>query len=229
METSQDSPWNTINPVPKLDLTAISVILWNLFPVIGVILWGWDPANVFIFYALETIVVGGFNVLKLMVVYKYGLPPKPDETGVNGLGIIPFFIAHYFFFVFVQLTIFFSASDTYLNPIKLTQYIADHLGVISFNSALGAFVTNCVIEFVSNFLGTGKYKNRTMAEQMYEPYPRIFVQQFVVILGSFFYMMTGTGYAVMIIFVGIKIYVDLILKDFDLISVKQALEKGKSV
>ena len=72
---------------------------------------------------------------------------------------------------------------------------------------------NC---FANDFILTGKYTKRTMGEQMFEPYPRIIVQQFVVILGGFVFTVTGSGYPVLVIFVAIKIYLDLLLKDFDI-------------
>ena len=47
-------------------------------------------------------------------------------------------------------------------------------------------------------------------------YPRIFVQQFVVIIGSFLFTMSGSGWAVLIVLVLVKTYFDLVLKDVSL-------------
>ncbi len=209
----------TLPPNPlkiKLDRNSVPVIVWNLFPVFGVLAFGWKPESVFICYALETIILGVFNVFKLLAVYKYGLPPKPDETGVSGLFIIPFFIVHYYFFVFVQLTMFFSGRAGTGGMFGWVKEMPHYLNVDSFNASLGVFVLTNTLSFFHDFLMTGKHTTRTMGEQMFEPYPRIFVQQFVVILGGFFFSVTGNAYPVLIVFVAIKMYADLLLKDFDL-------------
>jgi hypothetical protein len=63
-----------------------------------------------------------------------------------------------------------------------------------------------------------------MSEQMFEPYSRIIVQQFVVILGSMIFHLTGSGWPVLIIFIFIKTYLDLLLKGMDLIAWAKAQE-----
>lgn len=190
---------------------------------------GWRPETVFICYALETVVIGLFNVFKLIAVFIFGLPPKPDETGINGLGIIPFFIIHYYFFVFVQLSIFFSGSGVFFNPDLLVRHITNYLGQQSFNASLLMFIASNMLLFISDFLLSGKHLRRTMTEQMFEPYPRIFVQQFVVILGGFIFAVTGNAFPVLIVFVIIKTYADLLFKDFDITAwAKEITAKGKA-
>jgi hypothetical protein len=216
----------SINPVPKLNLASLSVVLWNLTPLVGVFLLGWKPISVFVFYALETIVIGAFNVLRLIAVYYYGKPPGPDESGVTGLGIIPFFIVHYSFFVFVQLSIFFSTAGLgsfSINNILGNPGSAPNLPFSNF--VLLAFVINNTYLFVNDFILTGAYTQRTMGQQMFEPYPRIFVQQFVVILGTFLYVISGSGMALLVIFMLVKTYFDLVLKDFNISALSAAAEK----
>lgn len=212
--------------LPKLNKASIPVILWNLFPVFGVVFLSWDPASVFICYALETIIVGAFNVLKMLAVYKYGLPPKANETGLNGLGTIPFFIVHYYFFVFVQLTMFFSGRFDTLGPRALIEQIQGYFWQSSFSTALGVFIINNMLQFINDLFVTDKYTKRTMSEQMFEPYPRIIIQQVVVIFGGFIYSITGFTWPVLIVFVAVKIYVDLLVVNLD---IRQLLEKLKKI
>jgi hypothetical protein len=216
-------------PIPKLNRGSIPVILWNLTPILGVVFLHWKPETVFICYALETIVVGIFNVFRLTAVYHYGLPPGPDESGINGLAIIPFFLFHYFFFVFVQLSLFFPLSGSAGHgPLGAVNYIMDFATDKSTNIALAAYVVNCGFAFVNDFILTGAYTKKTMMEQMFEPYPRIIVQQFVVILGSMVFHLTGNGWPVLILFIAIKTYLDLLLNGMDIIAwVKLQAEKEK--
>lgn len=202
--------------LPKINWnrTSVIIILWNLVPFLGVLFLGWKPVSVFICYALETIVVGIFNVLKLLIIYFKGRQIKKDgETGVSGLGIVPFFVFHYYFFVFVQLSIFFPITgiggDSF--PLHAVKAIYEFALLRSSIIALAAFVANNLFVLVNDFWIPRVFEQRSMAEQMFEPYPRIFVQQFVVILGSFFWSVFGLGLPVLIIFVFIKTFTDLIL------------------
>ncbi len=222
---------------PKIDRGSVPIIFWNLLPFAGVAFLKWEPVSIFIFYALETIIVGLFNVLKLLVVYKYGMPTKPGEEGVSGLGIIPFFIVHYYFFVFIQLSVFFPTTKLYhtgSGPTTLIGTLWHFINNSSTGVALPSFILSCAMLFFTDFLGKGLYKTRSMGEQMFEPYPRIFVQQFVVIVGSFLYAVTGAGVSVLFVFVAFKLYFDLLLKDLSIESLvnlqkmKEEEEKQKA-
>lgn len=201
-----------INPfVPKFDRSSVSIILWNLTPVLGVLFFNWEPMSVFVCYALETIIVGAFNVLRLIAVYRFGLPQAADETGVSGLAIIPFFLVHYYFFVFIQLSFFLPAMGAPgFGPISAAQYIFKLAFSKSYLFAFGLFMVNNVFIYIFDFIGSGIYRQRTMAQQMFEPYTRIFVQQFVVILGSMVFTLSGSGMFVLILLVIIKTWADLL-------------------
>lgn len=197
--------------VPVLNKGSVPVILWNLTPLIGYLFYGWQPVVVFMCYALETVMLGFFNVLKLLVVYKYGLPKAADEQGISGLGIIPFFLAHYYFFVFVQLSIFLAVAGME-NKYGFNVFgaIWDFLQKPDAQVALALFTTSASYSFITDFIAPGVYKERTMVRQMFEPYGRIFVQQFVVISGSMLYMLFGGGWF-LLVFVSIKTWFDLLL------------------
>lgn len=199
----------------KLDKHDIPVILWNLFPVAGVLFAGWKPESVFTCYALETIVVGVFNVFKMIAVYHSRVVPKEGEkpTGWTWI-LIPFFMVHYFVFADIQLSIFFSINTN--QDQDLFQTITALLHERSYNIALGAFVLNNAYSFINDFILTGKYAQQTMNEQMVEPYPRIIVQVVVVMFGGFILSLTGNPYPVLFIFVGFKMYLDLLLRYYPL-------------
>ncbi len=187
-------------PSPKLDKASIPIILWNLFPVMGVVFLGWEPESVFVCYALETIIVGLFNVFRMLVIHYYGTRDIKLHDPA-GLWLIPFFLVHFYGFVLIQLVIFFDND--------LFQTLGSIINKRSYLTALGAFLLNNTVDFTRGFILNGIYNKRTMRQQMFEPYPRVFVQQFVVLFGGFLFNITGNGYPVLIVFVGIKIYVDL--------------------
>ena len=217
--------------VPVLNSSSIALIIWNIIPFAGVIFFHWQPVTIFVSYALETVVIGVFNVIKLIIVYRAGLPPASDESGVRGPGIIPFFIFHYYFFVFVQLSLFFGtaniARDSF-NPLSVFKSVFTFAG--SGNAGiilLATYVANCSYQLIVDFIRPRIYERKTMMQQMFEPYGRIFIQQFVVILGSFVYMLIG-GIPFLVIFTTVKIWFDLLFNGRDLISwAKENAEKLK--
>ncbi len=217
-----------INPlVPELSRASIPVLFWNLTPFAGYLFFGWQPITVFMCYALETIMLGLFNVVKLLVVYKYGLPQAADETGVSGLGIIPFFLFHYYFFVFVQLSLFVGvAGDDSHSPFGVVGMVTNFLQQRNAQIALAVFTASTAYSFVADFILGGQYRQRTMMRQMFEPYGRIFVQQFVVIMGSMLYALFG-GVLFLTVFVAVKTWFDLLLSGRSLID--WATEKQKEL
>ena len=187
-------------PRPKLDKASIPIILWNLFPAMGVVFWGWKPESVFVCYALETIIVGLFTVIRMLVIHYYGTRDiKLNDPA--GLWLIPFFLVHFYGFVFIQLEIFFQDG--------LFETLGRFLKERAYLMALAAFLLKNTLDFTRGFILKGIYNKRTMRQQMFEPYPRVILQQFVVMFGGFIFDITGNGYPVLIVFVGIKMYVDL--------------------
>ena len=71
----------------KLQIGDIFLILVNLLPLAGVLYYDWDPKQVFLIYCVETLIIGAFNVIKMLVVLIHK-PRQPWDTGhqkVNSL------------------------------------------------------------------------------------------------------------------------------------------------
>jgi hypothetical protein len=200
-------------PVPKLGMHSIPIIFWNLFPVIGVLFLGWKPESAFICYALETIVVGVFNIFRMLAINYYNTGGTAKKTGRMCLAMICFFIVHYYFIVFIQLFIFFKDSFLYDGLFSALSSIIQEKSYII---ALAVFVLVNVLSFANGFIGKGIYAKQSMGRQMFEPYRRFIIQQPVVMFGSFLFALTGNGYPVLIIFVVIKLVLDLFTTDFEI-------------
>lgn len=202
--------------IPKS--TYFFFLLANIVPLLGVFFLGWNPLSIFIVYALETIVAGLFNILKLYFVIKYTTVKDPTATGVSGWGVIPFFIFHYYFFVAVQLIIFFSFTGV-LSKTDLfgkSESLWESLFKGEALYALGSFILGYSYSFLNDFFVPGEYRKITETKQFFEPYKRIFVQQFVVILGCFVFVITEMAdlkwqYAFVILFVLIKSVFDYVI------------------
>lgn len=191
----------------------------NLVPLYFVWFEGWDASKMFLVYCLETVLIGIFNVFKMAAVTLF-IKPRDEwemngtKTKLSGLFFILFFIVHYGLFVLVQTSFFFGLSglfhgNTYVDTIKNIPVILGHEGQLM----LLVFVAYYMLQTVSGFFANGEYKTIAMGKLMFQPYGRIFIQQFVVIIGSIF-LGFGAGKIFMLIFVCIKIYFEVFI-NFD--------------
>jgi Family of unknown function (DUF6498) len=198
----------------NLTLSEYLLIIVNCIPLYGVWFEGWNASEVFLVYCLETVIIGIINVLKMACVTIFVRQKDVWENVGNssmqsGWFFIFFFIIHYGFFVFVQTQIFFNVSGLIpdgsflMNYSKIPELLGDNGKLM-----LLIFIAYYTMQNVFDFFLSGNYKTISMGRLMFEPYMRIFVQQFVVILGSMF-LTFGAGKVFILVFVIAKIFFEL--------------------
>ena len=77
----------------KLSKTSISVLALvaaNIAPLIGVLFFGWDAAVIVLLYWTENVVIGFYNILKMVLVKL-----EPSAPRFGKLLAIPFFCIHF--------------------------------------------------------------------------------------------------------------------------------------
>lgn len=215
----------------KFTKSDIIPILVNLIPLFGVWFWGWNAAQVFLVYSLETIIIGVVNIVKMAIVTIFVKPKDVWENQgsrnlVSGWFFILFFILHYGFFVFVQTQIFFAVSGVIKSgsAFSFSQYAAipEALGPDG-RLLILIFIGYHILQAYLNFIRTGAYKKISMGRLMFQPYIRIFIQQFIVIFGSLFLSM-GAGKIFIVVVVLVNIFFELFV-NFD--QIMQRVEKMK--
>lgn len=211
-----------------------SLIIANLIPVIGVWFLNWSAKEVFLVYCLETIIIGGFTLLKLLIA---GLIRKSDvfNTSTNPPNkqsfwfFMLFFLVHYGMFVAIQMGMFFAVSgfgDD--NGITFWNFFTKWPSLLT-NEAyimLGVFIVSYGFRMTTDFILTGDYKTTSLGLLMFQPYGRIFIQQLTVIVGSIF-LSFGAGKIFILIFALIKIFFEVYI-NFDLLLKKAAKGELKS-
>jgi hypothetical protein len=219
----------------KLSAGEWLLILVNLIPLYCVWFEGWSASEIFLVYCLETVIIGIINVLKMAFVTIFVKKSDEWQSGSrssrqSGWFFIFFFIVHYGFFVFVQTQIFFSVSNLIPNGSFLVNYakIPELLGDNG-KLMLLIFVAYYTLQHFFDFFASGTFKTISMGRLMFEPYVRIFVQQFVVILGSIF-LSFAAGKIFMLVFVAIKIYFELFINFNRILAIaeKRQLQKNES-
>ena len=196
------------------------LIAANLVPVFGAIFFNWDPKEIFLVYCLETIIIGILNLVKMGIVtvvrktdlwYNQG-----STTKQSGLFFMLFFLMHYGLFVAVQMGIFLGASDIGEGTnITIFNFFYKWPQLITKDSLimLATFAIGYGFKMIYDFLRSGEYKTIPLMIVMFQPYGRIFIQQFTVIAGSML-LSFGAGKIFIIVFAGVKIFFE-ILVNFD--------------
>jgi hypothetical protein len=159
----------------------------NLLLLIAFVIIGKVSALAVLYgYFLETIIIGIFNVFKMVQCFKHD-----RERNKSIVFLVPFFIFHYGFFIAVQSIFLFvivsmSGDQNITEPFHLmTNYkmVFQTEGILEIVFILGM---SQILKYIFDFIQPQKYLAFSASEIMMKPYARIFIQQFVVILGSFF-------------------------------------------
>ena len=89
--------------------TVLILLLVNILPIYGVVVFGWDAFSIVLLYWAENIIIGFYNIFKIVF--------AKVERPILHLGkvfLIPFFLVHYGGFVAVHgifIFLLFGKSD----------------------------------------------------------------------------------------------------------------------
>jgi hypothetical protein len=209
----------------------------NLVPIWGVWFANWNAREVFMVYCLESVIIGFYTLVKLGIASLVIRKDVWNETGgtttkMPGLFFMIFFLVHYGFFIAIQLSIFletsgaekaYGISNAWDFLVHYQRYLSDYSKWL-----LLGFVISYGFFLLKDYLLSGAFRITPMGAIMFEPYGRIFVQQFTVIAGSLF-LGLGAGHVFITIFAAIKIFFDVWVNYPGIIASmvkKQELAKG---
>ncbi|MFP4460142.1 MAG: DUF6498-containing protein [Candidatus Zixiibacteriota bacterium] len=184
--------------------STISLLVFNAIPLFGVLFWKWDVGLVMGLYWFENVVIGFFNVLRILWAGYFG-----KENFLASLSLVPFFVLHYGSFTFIHGFFIwhlfiresgFGGSEG-LGPMAL---ITPGLAL----TMMISFISHG-ISFAVNFVGRREYENIELQKLMTAPYKRIIILQITVILGAYVLLATNSPVQVISILVILKIAFDL--------------------
>lgn len=202
-------------------------LLWvlasNLIPVIGVALYGWAALPLMVFYWIENVVIGGFNILKILV---SGFT-KSRALAVAAVFLSAFFVFHYGLFTFVHgIFVFamFSMSDVVhagLDPNAAPDDVLTNVAaLVNADSDLYWSVVALVAVqagwFVFHWLLFGHWRTASPITQMYEPYGRIFVLHMTIIVATLPVIILGEPMFAVLVLAVLKSVMELGLSGFNL-------------
>lgn len=200
---------------------------------------GWSASEVFMVYCLESVIIGLFVILKLWIIT---LVRKKDDWNstpenkapMSGYFFMFFFLVHYGFFIAIQLSIFLevSGAEEKYGISNAWDFVVHFRRYLSGNSEwlLAGLILSYTFITLKDFVLNGAFRTVPMNTVMFEPYGRIFIQQFTVILGSLFIGL-GSGKVFITIFAMAKILFELIVDFKGVISTigkKESLASGST-
>lgn len=179
------------------------LIISNLVPVAGVLAMGWSTVSVVLFYWIENIVIGFYNILKMIKAEKPVL--ATDKVTINSkpfigkpsIFVVLFFVVHFGIFTFVHgvfIYLFFVKS--------FLDFVAIFYGFFFLMISHGA-------SYINNYLAEGEYKKVSRIEVMFMPYKRIVVLQFVIIFGGMAIQFLSLDIGALIILIVLKTVIDV--------------------
>ena len=180
-------------------LSAIFLVAANLVPVVGVLLFDWNVADLMVLFWAENVVIGVYALLKMAAISRLGVI-------VEG----PLFLGHYGAFMTIHFMLvyymFVRRNGAGPEPLASTALAALFVPLWP---ALLAMVVSHGVSFFYNFLGRREYVGRTMGQQMAEPYQRMVLMHFTIIIGAWPVLLMGQPLPALLVLVLLKIVMDL--------------------
>jgi hypothetical protein len=187
-------------PVTLASPSTLALIIANLVPLAGTVLAGWSLSDVMVLYWAESAVIGVFNVLRIIRIGRW-----------KAAFAAPFFLVHFGGFMAVHFLFIWSIfvqgmGGESASPGDLQAVGGLFLGLWP---ALLALFLSHGYSFFRNFIAGQEYRNKTVNEQMTEPYGRIVFMHLVLILGGGLTMVLGEPTPVLLGVIILKIVFDI--------------------
>jgi hypothetical protein len=194
----------------------------NMLPLLGVLFAGWDVTAILLLYWIENIVIGLFNVVKMLSVRL-----EDGERSTSRFFTAGFFILHYGGFTAVHGIILFhllglSDGESPLfppqewgTPLQAVHAIADNARRLweampgAWAWGIAALVLSHGVSLVLNYFMGGERQLSSLKRLMNEPYNRVIVLHVVLIAGGMLIDRLGSPVYLLVALVLVKIRMDI--------------------
>jgi uncharacterized protein DUF6498 len=199
-EASRRSPADEAAPPPVDSPSVVALIAANVVPLIGVLFFGWDLANLLILYWAESAVIGFYTALKIAIVGR-----------IAAVAAVPFFVGHFGGFMVMHFLLIYSffvrgiaASGPDLPVPAALQRVFAPLSL-----SLATLFVSHGVSFFSNFIRQREYERTRVSALMTAPYNRIVLMQLTLIFGGWVVILTRNATAALALLVLAKTAADV--------------------
>lgn len=183
----------------------IVLLVANAIPIVGVLFLGWTVFPLVLLYWLENVVVGAFNVAKMLTAH-----PGQPAYWVGKVFIVPFFIVHFGMFTFIHgvlLVALLGPKNTH--PFDLLDTVIPAIRDNKLGWAVLSLVVSHGLSFFWNYIQNGEYQRATLNTLMGQPYVRVMVLHFTVLFGGWIVMTLGSPVPALVLLIVLKTAADL--------------------
>jgi hypothetical protein len=170
----------------------------NAIPVVGVLAFGWSALALMVFYWIENVLIGAFNVAKILIA-GFG---KRAPMNYLSLVLAPFFVFHYGLFCFVHGVFIFAIfkmadliagrgepdADSFDLLARVVQMLEQDTDL---KWAAVALLAVMALRFGVLWLGRGAWRDAEPLSQMFEPYGRVIVLHLTIFLATIPVLLLG--------------------------------------
>jgi len=201
---------------------ALMLVLVNAVPLVAIFVFRWDAADLVLLYWTENLIVGAFNVLRMLVA-----DPSDGSGPASKLFMIPFFIIHFGIFctvhgMFLMFLLEIGAGsagpqfDAFGSGglLGMPGALVRALWTDASRGAtwvLAGLAVSHGVSFVQYSLLGGERTSATVSQLMMRPYQRIVVMHITIMAGVAVTLFLDSPPSLLAILVLVKLIVDLVL------------------
>jgi len=182
----------------------VALVIANAVPILGVLFLGWTVFPLVLLYWLENVVVGGFNVAKLLIAQ-----PREPAYWLGKFFLIPFFLVHFGGFTYIHgvlVVALFGPKGT--QPFDLLTAVPAAIRANQLGWGVLSLVISHGLSFYSNYIKSGEYQRASLNALMAQPYGRVIVLHLTVLFGGWVVMLLGSPVFALVLLVVLKTAAD---------------------
>lgn len=180
----------------------IVLVLANLVPVAGVLMFDWHVLDIVMLYWTENVVIGLINILRMAIC-------RGPRRWFPAL----FFAAHYGLFCFGHLSALLALFGDQGSTTPAQDYFFAEPLAAAWKSPLwvgiAAITASHLYSFFTNFIAAGEYRRTTPMALMQRPYGRIVVLHVAILVGGVLVQLLGSPVLMLVVLIAIKVAMDL--------------------
>lgn len=196
-----------VKPEEFLIPTVLLLIAANLAPLYGVFFLEWEVFPILVLFWVENIIVGLFNVLRMLAV-----SPKTLSMWLAKIFMVPFFCVHYGMFTAAHGIFIFGIFGGYFEREAGFPDITDlyqALAGLSLGWAILALFLSHAASFVLNYILKREYLHASLSLLMGRPYARVVLLHLTIIFGAFLVAALGSPIAALLVLILLKTFIDI--------------------
>ncbi len=187
--------------------SASALVVANVIPLAGVVVFGWDVFVVVFLFWLENVVVGFFNLLRMLWVER-----GAERFPLAKLVVMPFFLVHYGMFTAIHgvfVLVLFGGMMQRGAAFPSVQTVVDIVAQYHLWIAVLALFASHGYSFVANYVAQQEYRRVTLRDLMGQPYGRVVVLHLTILFGGFLAMVLRQPVVGAFLLVVLKVGLDL--------------------